>query len=106
MAPLISIGEEINTTALIVSHTNKRKGAYGRDRIADSPTKSGVMIFFILVPARRSFFRSFFLTLSSVVRNITFTGSRFVPCGSSAKEPMAGTGSPTAQTCGTSPGLS
>jgi RecA-family ATPase len=36
MAPLISIGEEINTTALIVSHTNKRKGAYGRDRIADS----------------------------------------------------------------------
>lgn len=36
MAPLISIGEDINTTALIVSHTNKRKGAYGRDRIADS----------------------------------------------------------------------
>lgn len=36
MAPLIAIGEEINTTALIVCHTNKRKGAYGRDRIADS----------------------------------------------------------------------
>lgn len=36
MAPLITIGEDINTTALIVCHTNKRKGAYGRDRIADS----------------------------------------------------------------------
>lgn len=36
MAPLVSIGEDINTTALIVCHTNKRKGAYGRDRIADS----------------------------------------------------------------------
>ncbi len=36
MAPLISIGEDIGTTALIVCHTNKRKGASGRDRIADS----------------------------------------------------------------------
>ena len=36
MAPLISIGEDIGTTELIVCHTNKRKGAYGRDRIADS----------------------------------------------------------------------
>ena len=36
MAPLIAIGEDINTTALIVCHTNKRKGAFGRDRIADS----------------------------------------------------------------------
>mgnify|MGYP006069474049 CR=1 FL=1 len=36
MAPLITIGEELNTTSLIVCHTNKRKGAYGRDRIADS----------------------------------------------------------------------
>jgi len=36
MSPLIAIGEEIDTTALIVCHTNKRKGAYGRDRIADS----------------------------------------------------------------------
>lgn len=36
MAPLIAIGEDINTTALIVCHANKRKGAYGRDRIADS----------------------------------------------------------------------
>ena len=36
MAPLIAIGEDVNTTALIVCHTNKRKGAYGRDRIADS----------------------------------------------------------------------
>ena len=29
MAPLISIGEDINTTALIVSHTNKRKEPMG-----------------------------------------------------------------------------
>jgi len=35
-AQLITIGEDIDTTALIVCHTNKRKGAYGRDRIADS----------------------------------------------------------------------
>ena len=35
-AQLITIGEDINTTALIVCHTNKRKGACGRDRIADS----------------------------------------------------------------------
>ncbi len=35
-AQLIAIGEDINTTALIVCHTNKRKGACGRDRIADS----------------------------------------------------------------------
>lgn len=36
MAPLISLGEECNTTFLVICHTNKRKGAYGRDRIADS----------------------------------------------------------------------
>lgn len=36
MAPLISLGEETGTTFLIICHTNKRKGAYGRDRIADS----------------------------------------------------------------------
>lgn len=36
MSPLIAIGEDIGTTAIIVCHTNKRKGAYGRDRIADS----------------------------------------------------------------------
>lgn len=36
MAPLISIGEDIGTTSLIICHTNKRKGASGRDRIADS----------------------------------------------------------------------
>lgn len=36
LAPLISLGEECGTTFLIVCHTNKRKGAYGRDRIADS----------------------------------------------------------------------
>ena len=35
-AQLITIGEDINTTALIVCHTNKRKGACGLDRIADS----------------------------------------------------------------------
>ena len=36
MAPLISLGEEYGTTFIVVCHTNKRKGAYGRDRIADS----------------------------------------------------------------------
>lgn len=36
MAPLISLGEETGTTFLVVCHTNKRKAAYGRDRIADS----------------------------------------------------------------------
>jgi 5S rRNA maturation endonuclease (ribonuclease M5) len=36
MAPLISWGEEVGTTFLVICHTNKRKGAYGRDRIADS----------------------------------------------------------------------
>lgn len=36
MAPLITIGEECGTSFLIVCHTNKRKGACGRDRIADS----------------------------------------------------------------------
>lgn len=36
MAPLISLGEECGTTFLIICHTNKRKGAWGRDRIADS----------------------------------------------------------------------
>ena len=36
MAPLLSVGEEINTMSLVVCHTNKRKGASGRDRIADS----------------------------------------------------------------------
>ena len=36
MAPLIELGEETGTTFIIVCHTNKRKGAYGRDRLADS----------------------------------------------------------------------
>lgn len=36
MAPLISLGEECKTAFLIVCHTNKRKGASGRERIADS----------------------------------------------------------------------
>ena len=36
MAPLISLGEETGTTFVVICHTNKRKGASGRDRIADS----------------------------------------------------------------------
>ena len=36
MAPLISLGEKTGTSFLVICHTNKRKGAYGRDRIADS----------------------------------------------------------------------
>lgn len=36
MAPLISIGEDIGTASLIICHTNKRKGASGRNRVADS----------------------------------------------------------------------
>ena len=36
LAPLIALGEETGTTFIIICHTNKRKGAYGRDRIADS----------------------------------------------------------------------
>lgn len=36
VAPLITLGEETGSTFLIVCHTNKRKSAYGRDRIADS----------------------------------------------------------------------
>lgn len=36
LASLVTLGEECSTTSLIVVHTNKRKGAFGRDRIADS----------------------------------------------------------------------
>lgn len=36
MAPLISLGEECNTTFLIICHTNKRTSASDRNRIADS----------------------------------------------------------------------
>lgn len=36
MAPLVVLGEDVGTTFLVICHTNKRKGAYGRDRIADS----------------------------------------------------------------------
>lgn len=36
MAPLIALGEDVGTTFMVICHTNKRKGAYGRDRIADS----------------------------------------------------------------------
>lgn len=36
MAPLVTLGEEVGTTFLVVAHSNKRKGAFGRDRISDS----------------------------------------------------------------------
>ena len=36
LAPLIALGEETGTTFIIVCHSNKRKDAWGRDRIADS----------------------------------------------------------------------
>ncbi len=36
LAPLVSPGEATGTTSLIIAHTNKRKAASGRDRIADS----------------------------------------------------------------------
>lgn len=36
MAPLIVLGEDVGTTFLVICHTNKRKGAYGRDRVSDS----------------------------------------------------------------------
>ena len=36
MAPLISIGEDVGTTFLVICHTNKKKGTYGRYRVADS----------------------------------------------------------------------
>lgn len=36
MAPLVAIGEDVGTTFVVICHTNKRKAASGRDRIADS----------------------------------------------------------------------
>lgn len=36
IAPLVALGEECNVTSLLIAHTNKRKGASGRDRISDS----------------------------------------------------------------------
>ena len=36
LAPLVSLGEECGTSFIIVCHSNKRKNAFGRDRIADS----------------------------------------------------------------------
>ena len=36
LAPLVSLGEEVGTSFIIISHSNKRKGAWGRDRVADS----------------------------------------------------------------------
>lgn len=36
LAPLVTLGEETGTTFLIICHSNKRKGAFGRDRISDS----------------------------------------------------------------------
>lgn len=42
LAPLIALGEEYGTTFLIVCHTNKRTGASGRNRLADSADLWGV----------------------------------------------------------------
>ena len=36
LSPLIGMGEEFKCTFLIVVHTNKRQGVYGRNRVADS----------------------------------------------------------------------
>lgn len=36
LSPLIGIGEQIGTTFLLIAHTNKRSGVYGRNRLADS----------------------------------------------------------------------
>ena len=36
LQPLIGLGEETGTSFLLVCHTNKRQGAWGRDRISDS----------------------------------------------------------------------
>lgn len=36
LSPLIGVGESVGTTFLLVVHTNKRAGVYGRNRIADS----------------------------------------------------------------------
>ena len=36
LAPLMALGEETGTSFLLICHTNKRKGAYGRERISDS----------------------------------------------------------------------
>ena len=36
LAPLVAIGEKTGTAFIIVSHTNKRENAYGRNRLADS----------------------------------------------------------------------
>lgn len=35
-SPLIGIGEQYGVTSLIVVHTNKKQGVFGRNRIADS----------------------------------------------------------------------
>ena len=36
LAPFIGLGEKYGTSFVILCHSNKRKGAFGRDRIADS----------------------------------------------------------------------
>lgn len=36
LSPLIWLGENYGTTFILIGHTNKRHGAYGRDRLADS----------------------------------------------------------------------
>ena len=36
LAPLMALGEETGASFLLICHTNKRKGAWGRERISDS----------------------------------------------------------------------
>ena len=36
LAPLMALGEQVGTAFLLVCHTNKRAGAWGRTRLADS----------------------------------------------------------------------
>ena len=58
LAPFIGLGEKYGTSFLILCHSNKRKGAYGRDRIADSAdlwdiARSVMMIGYTEQPGQR-----------------------------------------------------
>ena len=58
LAPFIGLGEKYGTTFLILCHSNKRKAAYGRDRIADSAdlwdiSRSVLMIGYTDKPGQR-----------------------------------------------------
>lgn len=58
LAPFIGLGEKFGTSFLILCHSNKRKGAYGRDRIADSAdlwdiARSVLMIGYTEQPGQR-----------------------------------------------------